>query len=154
MHLYSNMALHMMLIGEYYVPVGEKNRIAIPKKLRQNLGDNIVASKGYEGCVILLDVDRWQQLISQINKYPLLNMDVRDTKRFLLGGAHALDIDKQGRFVIPESLALYARLQTEVVFLGVGEWIEVWDRSSWEDKSSQLASSASDIANRLSELHK
>ncbi|MBL8014965.1 MAG: division/cell wall cluster transcriptional repressor MraZ [Candidatus Doudnabacteria bacterium] len=138
-----------MLIGEFITPVGDKNRVAIPKKLRGQLEDDIVITKGYEGCLILVDKSRWIQLISQINKYPLLGMNVRDTKRFLLGGAFDLDIDKQGRFVIPEALVLYGQLAEEVVFVGVGEWIEVWSNLNWQAKSDYLAKHSADIADRL-----
>lgn len=138
-----------MLIGEYSSPLGEKNRIALPKKLRDQIGDNIVVARGYEHCLIVLDRSRWSALIDQINTKPLLQLDVRDTKRFLLGGAQEINLDSQGRFVVPDALIKYANLQQQLTFIGVGEWIEIWDADKWQQKLDYLAENSADIADRL-----
>lgn len=142
-----------MLIGEYLTPVGDKNRIALPKKLRLEMTDDLIITRGYERCLLLVDKNRWHSLITEINKHPLLSMSVRDTKRFLLGGAFDLEIDKQGRFVIPEALVSYSRIdeqtQPQVVFLGLGEWVEIWSQDQWEQKLENLSENSADIAERL-----
>lgn len=139
-----------MLEGEYTSPLGEKNRIAIPKKLRIQLGEEIVITRGYEHCLIIVDQSRWEVLLSEINKRPLLSMSVRDTKRFIIGGAFRISLDNQGRFVLPESLITYANIGTETTFLGVGEWVEIWDSTKWKEKLNELSIHAADIADRLS----
>jgi len=139
-----------MLEGEYTSPLGEKNRIAIPKKLRALLGTEIVITRGYEHCLIIVDQTRWEILLSEINKRPLLSMNVRDTKRFIIGGAFRISLDTQGRFVLPESLITYASIGAETTFLGVGEWVEIWDSNRWKVKLNELSIHAADIADRLS----
>ena len=138
-----------MLIGEYSLSMGEKNRIAIPKKLRENLNGLIYITRGYENCLLLVDSKRWEQLISEINKRPLLSLDVRDTKRYILGGANEIEFDNQGRFVLPESSKQFAKIDQKVVFLGVGEWIEIWSEESWSEKLNKLSKNVSDLAERL-----
>lgn len=137
-----------MFIGEYQTQLGDKNRLALPKKLRSS-DAVLIATRGYENCVLIVDSSRWNTLISEINKKPLLNLTLRDTKRFLIGGAHELELDAQGRFVLPESLKQYAHIDKEVVFLGVGEWIEIWDLDAWKSKLDYLSKNSADIADRL-----
>jgi MraZ protein len=79
-------------------------------------------------------------------------MSVRDTKRYLLGGATEIELDKQGRFVIPDYLMSHAKIETEIVFLGVGEWVELWSKAQWDAKSELLSRNASDIAERLAQI--
>ncbi len=142
-----------MLIGEFASPLGDKNRVALPKKLRDDLQTELVVTRGYEECLLIVDVQRWQTLIAEVNKRPLLSLSVRDTKRFLLGGAFTISLDNQGRFVIPESLMTFAHIESEVVFIGVGEWIEIWDKQRWQHKLTELSQNSADIADRLNESH-
>lgn len=139
-----------MFIGEYPTQIGEKNRISLPKKLRDKMEGGLLLARGYENCLLMLDNKSWENLVFEINKKPLLSLNVRDTKRYILGGATELDLDNQGRFVLPEPLKSFAGLNKTVVFLGVGEWIEIWDLEKWESKLKKLSMEVSDIADRLS----
>jgi MraZ protein len=138
-----------MLIGEYSVQLGDKNRIALPKKLRDSLNGKVFVTRGYERCLILVDSSRWDTLISEVNKNPLLSLTVRDTKRFLIGGAVEVDLDSQGRFVLPEGLKAYSGIENKAVFLGVGEWAEVWSEEKWNSKLDDLSQNVSDLAEKL-----
>lgn len=139
-----------MFIGEYNTQIGDKNRIAIPKKLRINMQDSIFLTRGYEQCLILIDQPRWNNLIQNISSKSLLSLDIRDSKRFIMGGAHEVEPDNQGRFVIPEGLIKYSQMEEKVSFIGLGEWVEIWPTEKWETKLKNLSSNVSDIANRLS----
>ncbi len=139
-----------MLIGEYYTQLGEKNRIALPKKLRDEFSGKVYLTRGYERCLLLVDTSRWKNLMDEINKRPLLSLNVRDTKRYILGGAVEIEYDTQGRFVLPEALKVFAGIEDNVTFLGVGEWVEIWDENKWQAKLELLSENVSDIADRLS----
>jgi MraZ protein len=141
--------LAKMFIGEYTSTVGEKNRIAMPKKLREEIKGKSILTRGYENCLILFDQDRFNYFINEINKTPLLKLDLRDTKRFILGGAQEIEFDNQGRFVLSESLKSFANIQSKITFLGVGEWIEIWDEEKWIKKLTMLSENVADIADRL-----
>lgn len=138
-----------MLLGSFESKLTEKNRIAVPKRLRVELDSNLILARGYEGCVLLLDEKRWKSLLEIIGKEPILNLSVRDTYRFIIAGAFDIELDSQGRLVLPQTLKDYGRMSEEVVFLGMKDWIEIWDKDLWESKLNEITKSAVDIADRL-----
>ncbi len=138
-----------MLIGEYLGKITDKNRVALPKKFREEFSNNFIITRGYENCLIILDKRRWEKLIRVIEKKPFLNKSVRDTKRFIVGGASEIELDKQGRFVLSPPNLEYAELRNEVVFIGILDWVELWDQAKWSKKLSNLKLSASQIAEKL-----
>lgn len=142
-----------MLIGEFESKLTLKNRIAVPKKIRLELQDGLIISRGYEGCLILLDKARWVDLLDLISREPILNLSVRDTRRFIMGGASEIDLDGQGRFVLPSQLKSYATLDDDVVFIGLNDWVEIWDKDIWNTKLDILKVEASDIAEKLLKLN-
>lgn len=138
-----------MLIGEFPSQLGEKNRVVMPKKLREKLGENLIITRGYERCLILVDHERWESLVKVINSGTLLSISVRDTKRYLLGGAMDIEPDNQGRFVMPESLLDFSGIDKDLIFLGVGEWIEIWSSEKWKTKLNELSNNVADLAERI-----
>ena len=140
-----------MLIGEYTTSITSGKRVAIPKQLRAQLGQGqVVLTRGYEGCVVLVSKKSFEGLLVGVSDAPFISADKRETARFLLGGAHEMEPDGQGRVVLPESLVAHAELTgQEVVFVGVGNWVEIWGRTRWEKYKQQLDGQASEIAGRL-----
>jgi len=138
-----------MLIGEYEVKLTDKNRVAIPKKIRDEFTEGLILSRGYEGCLILLDKKRWDDFENIINKGSILSISIRDTKRFIFGGAYELDVDGQGRFVLPANLKQYAQINNEIIFIAIKDWVEVWDLEIWRKKLADLSTKAGDIAEKL-----
>lgn len=139
----------MFLIGEYKVAVGDKNRIALPKKIRSQLGGQIIITRGYEGCALIMDHKLWRNFIAQVDKESLFKLTVRDTKRYLLGSASEVELDAQGRFVFPDYLGRHIAMQQDVVFVGLGDLVEVWSAEKWQEKVTYLAENAADIADKL-----
>jgi len=140
-----------MLIGEFSNKVGEKNRIALPKKFREILGEKVIVTRGYEDCIIVVNEKQWDKLLSIFDDKPFTNSPVRDTRRFLIGGASEVSYDKQGRFVIPANLKEFAGIDNEVVFVGLVDWVEIWDRKRWEKRMDVIKPSADKIAEKLQE---
>jgi MraZ protein len=140
-----------MLIGEYEGKLTDKNRLAIPKKIRDELKGNLVLSRGYEGCLILLDAKLWQALEKTISQKPILSVSVRDMKRFLLGSAFEIETDDQGRFVLPANLRTYGNIDTKVYFVGLMDWVEIWSEEKWLQKIELLSKNATDIAEKFLE---
>lgn len=130
----------IMLIGEYRYQVGLKNRVALPKKLRGELGGQVVIMRGYEGSLLLVAKKNWSKLVEEVLAGPLTNPEVRDTARFLMGGAHEIEFDPQGRFVLPPVLIEYAGISRgeEVVFVGLGKWVEIWSEIRWSERRNLL----------------
>ena len=138
-----------MLIGEYTSRVGEKKRVAIPKKLRGQLGDGLILTRGYEHSLVLVDQTRWEIIAKEVIDGSFINKDIRDTTRFLVGSAVEISPDPQGRVVIPDNLFRYDQIESEIVFIGLVNWVEIWDRSKWEERLVYLDQHSSEIADSL-----
>jgi MraZ protein len=141
-----------MLIGSFKNNIGDKNRVAFPVKFKNELGTSLIVTKGYENCLIIVDKSKFSELMNSIKDVPFVNSGLRDTKRFLIGSAQEIELDKQGRFVIPPDLKKYASLGNECVFIGLVDWIELWDKSIWDKKEESINSKSSEISDKLSEL--
>lgn len=135
-----------MLIGEYRSKVGAKNRIALPKKLRKYLGENVVAMRGYEGALLVVSKKNWTVLVEEVLSGPLTDPAIRDTARFLMGGAHEVGFDSQGRFVLPQPLVEHSEINPgdEVVFVGLGKWVEIWSGERWNERLKVLGKKAAE----------
>lgn len=141
-----------MLAGEYSHRVGEKDRTALPKAFREQIGPKIIITRGYEGSLIIVSPRQWEGIVAEAASGPFVSRAVRDTSRFLLGGAREVELDEQGRFVIPRSLMEYAGIKDEVCFLGLGRWAELWDKGRWEKRRDYLARKGGDIAEKLAKV--
>src|SRR3990167_9345855 len=85
-----------MLIGEYQAKLEAKNRVTLPKKIREGLGLDLVVTRGYESCLVLVNREQFDGLLRSVNNNEFVLSEVRDTSRFLIGGASELACDKQG----------------------------------------------------------
>lgn len=140
-----------MFIGEYYHAVDTKNRIIIPSKFRDELGENFVLTKGLDGCLYAYTLESWKIFQEKLSKLPLTSKDARAFSRFFFSGANEIDIDKQGRTLIPQSLIEYAQIKKDIVSVGVSNRIEIWSRDRWDEyNSSNIDFDA--IAENMNEL--
>ncbi len=139
-----------MLIGQYWGKVGEKFRIAFPKKFRDILGDKVIITQGFEGSLIVVSEEGWKALLEGTEGKPFTTSSARETQRFLLGGASFVEFDDKGRFILPEYLRKYAGLADEVVFLGISRYVEIWDRKRWVEYEKDLSKNIGAIAEKLS----
>jgi MraZ protein len=143
-----------MLIGEYTGKVGEKKRVSLPSKFREELGDEIILTRGYEDALIVVNKKLWESIASEVMNGSFIDKNIRDTSRFLVGGAKEIELDTQGRFVIPQALFEHANLDDEVVFIGLINWIEIWDKKKWEERLEYLKENSDKIANEISKMNK
>lgn len=143
-----------MLLGQYESKIGEKHQAGLPKKLRDILGDNLIITKGFENCLIIVSESNWKTLLEGTEGKPFINKSSRELQRFLLGNALNVNLDQKGRFVIPDYLRQFAKLGTDIVFVGVSRFVELWDKKSWEEHQDELSSKIETIAERLSEEQK
>lgn len=139
----------MLLIGEYQAKLTEKNRIALPKKFREIMGTKLIVTNGYEGCLILVTEPQFEDITADISVGKFVNNDIRDTTRFLLGGACEVDLDSQGRFVLPSNLLDYSGIKGDISFLGLKRWVEIWNKSKWDTRKESISNNAAEIAERL-----
>lgn len=141
-----------MLIGQYRGKVSLKGRVAFPKKFREKLGDRLVVTRGYEGCLIVVSGKDWQTLLEGTENKPFVFEAARDTWRFLLGNAAEVELDPQGRFVLPSHLRRYGGIvkeAKEVVFLGLQKYVEVWEKTHWDEYQKYLSKNIKSISEKL-----
>ncbi len=138
-----------MIIGEYQQKLGDKNRIAFPKKFREELGNKLIMTKGYEGCLVIMSPAQWEEMVSDSVSGPFVSGLIRDTSRFLLASASEIELDSQGRFVVPTYLKEYSELDSEGVFLGLGRWVELWGQEKWSKKKTDVEKTSSVIGEKL-----
>jgi MraZ protein len=121
-----------MFIGEYQHSLDSKNRIIVPSKLRDSLGDRFIISKGLDGCLYAYPIDEWQKFEEKLKNLPLTNKDARAFVRFFVAGATEVETDKQGRGLIPANLREYAGIEKEIVTIGALNKVEIWSKEKWE----------------------
>lgn len=138
-----------MLLGQFAVKVGEKGRIAFPKKFREVLGDQLIVTYGFENSLIVVSLKNWKSLLEGTEDKPFLLSGARDTQRFLLGGATEVWLDNQGRFVLPQYLREFAKVSEEVVFVGLHRYIEVWDKKRWIEYQDKTHKNIERVAEEL-----
>jgi mraZ protein len=137
-------------MGEYDHTIDTKGRLIIPAKFREVLGDNFVVTKGLDGCLFVYGNTEWSALEDKLKTLPLMNKEARKFARFFLAGAVSVEVDKQGRILIPSVLRAFAALDKEVVLAGVGTRIEIWSKNRWEETLEY--DDMEEIAEHMSEL--
>ena len=138
-----------MLSGEYRHNIDLKGRIIIPSKIRFEMGDKIVITRGLDGCLFGYNEKTWDSIMQKLSTLPYTKSDVRKYTRFMTSGAITLEFDKQGRINIPNYLNQYASLTKEVVIVGVIDRIEIWSKDKWEEFMNNNVESLSDISENL-----
>ncbi|NFO03247.1 division/cell wall cluster transcriptional repressor MraZ [Clostridium botulinum] len=122
-----------MFIGEYQHSLDSKNRMIVPVKLREDLGEKFVITKGLDGCIYAYTINEWGILENKLKNLPLTNRDARAFVRSFFSGACIVELDKQGRGLIPQNLKEYAGIEKDIVSIGVLSRVEIWSREKWSN---------------------
>ena len=141
-----------MLIGEYEHSLDVKGRLIMPSKLREDMGEKFIITKGLDGCLFGFSQNEWLSFEEKLKTLPLTNKNARDFVRFFLSGAIECEIDKQGRFLIASNLREYANMEKDVVIIGVGTRLEIWNKEKWRQYNSEENISADEIAENMTML--
>lgn len=141
-----------MLIGEYEHSLDVKGRLIMPAKLREDIGEKFIITKGLDGCLFGFSQNEWSNFEEKLKTLPLTNKNARDFVRFFLSGAIECEIDKQGRFLIASNLREYANMEKDVVIIGVGTRLEIWNKDKWKEYNSEENISADEIAENMTML--
>jgi len=141
-----------MFIGEYYYNLDTKGRMAIPSKIRNQVGETLIITRGLDSCLFLYEKKDWEQLAEKIKNLPLSQANSRAFARLMLAGAMEVAIDGQGRILIPDYLRNYADLKKKIVLVGVYDRLEIWDEDNWNTYKNKTERESSEIAEKLSQL--
>lgn len=138
-----------MLIGEYKPSIDPKGRINFPSKLREDLGESFVITKGLDNCLFVYRMAEWDKLVEQTASLPMSK--ARSIQRFIFASAVCVEPDKQGRVLIPQTLRDHANLGVgEIVVIGVSTRAEIWNAEKWELSNAELTSES--VAEAMDEL--
>lgn len=123
-----------MLLGNFEPNLMDKDRIALPKKIREELGSSkLVLTIGFEDCIFGFTEKIWNEVTKMELNRPLFSDKVgRDLRRKMCAEAVNIELDSQGRFIIPESMLEYADIKDRLVVIGAGDHFEIWGKEKWE----------------------
>jgi len=141
-----------MLLGEYKHNLDTKGRVAIPAKFRDKFISGAIVTRGLDRCLFVFGKAEWETLAQKIISLPLAQSDSRAFARLMLSGATDVELDSQGRILLPDSLRSYAGLKKEIVVTGMYTRVELWDADTWNAYKTKTEGAADEIAEKLSEI--
>jgi MraZ protein len=141
-----------MLIGEFQHSIDPKKRLAVPSKFRGELKNKVVVTRGLDKCLFIYPMKVWEELASKLGTLPVGEAGTRSFIRLMLAGAIDVEVDKQGRILIPDYLKIYAGLNKNVVVAGVYNRLEIWDEKKWEVYKKNAEKNTDEIAEQLGKL--
>ncbi|OGK46669.1 division/cell wall cluster transcriptional repressor MraZ [Candidatus Roizmanbacteria bacterium RIFCSPLOWO2_01_FULL_38_12] len=134
----------MVYYGEYEVSLTAGGRVALPKKIRDSLNNKeFVITKGSGKCLLGYDTKSWEKQANQLLNIPILERDNPENlkkRRILFSSTVYLEIDDQGRAVLPKNLREFAALSKKAVIAGIGDHFEIWDKNRWEEYLNKVKS--------------
>ena len=143
-----------MFMGEYHHNLDSKGRLIIPAKLREQIGDKMVLTRGMEGCIFGYPMEEWQKIEAKLAKLPLTKRNTRKFMRMFYSGAMECEFDKQGRVNLTPTLKLHAKLIKNCVIIGVSDRIEIWSKERWESFEEEANEDYDDIAEDLDDIER
>ncbi len=135
-------------IGEFFPSLDEKGRVNMPVKLREDLGEQFIITKGLDGCLAAYSMPQWEAISAKVAALPLAK--ARDLKRFMFSAATMVNPDKQGRVLLSPPLREYASINKELAVIGASDHVELWDRETWVSRKQKIDSD--DMAFAMDEL--
>lgn len=141
-----------MFMGEFAHNIDRKGRLIMPARFREELGERVIVNRGLDGCLNVYTVDQWETVYQKIAALPSTNRNARMYQRMFLAKASEVDLDSQGRILIPAGLIKCAGLEKECLIIGVANHIEIWAREKWEALEEEQSDSFEDFAESLSDL--
>lgn len=132
----------MVFFGEYQVNFSGSGRLLLPKKIRELIkGNTFILTKGFGICLAGYDKDDWEKRAAELLNPSLLQPTDMDNRRYIFSSLVYLEIDEQGRFVIPKNLLEYSQLKEKSVIIGVGDHFEIWNQEKWTEYSKKIKNS-------------
>jgi MraZ protein len=141
-----------MFIGEYRHSIDEKGRMAIPSKMRKNLGSGAVVTRGIDKCLWVFPKQEWTTLASKLASLPLTDTNSRAFSRLMLAGAMEVEFDSLGRALIPGYLRTYAGLGKNAIVAGLYNRLEIWNEKTWEEYKSKIEKQTDTITKHMADL--
>jgi MraZ protein len=124
--------------GEYRHAVDDKGRVAVPVRFRTELAGGAQVSKWIDGCVAIHPRAAWEALANRVGALPVTDAGARVFQRYIFGAAFEVELDRQGRVVVPAVLREFAQLGDEAVVVGSRDHLELWSPDRWAAYSARM----------------
>ena len=128
----------MIFRGINNLALDAKGRMAMPARYRERLmetcGGRLVVTVDKDSCLLVYPLPEWEVIEAQLIALPSLNKQARLLQRLLIGHATEVELDSQGRILLPTMLRDYAGMDKKLVLIGQGKKFEIWDEQTWSDK--------------------
>jgi MraZ protein len=141
-----------MFIGEFQHNIDEKGRVAVPAKFRRQMSGGAIITRGLDDCLFIFTKKDWETFAGKLSTTPLSQKDPRAFARFMLSGASDVDLDTQGRVLIPSNLRNFAGLKKSAKVIGVYNRMEIWDEATWQQYKAKIEGSSEEIAEKMADL--
>lgn len=138
-----------MFLGEHRHALDAKGRVIFPVRLRETLGAQVVLQKGIDACLYVFPPDEWERQVERVSSLPTTRPDARRYARFFFSQAQSERIDRQGRLTIPQAFREYAGLTRDVVVVGAGPRVEIWDADRWSTHRAEAESQVEEFTSEL-----
>ena len=125
-----------MFFGSFAHTLDEKGRLMIPRKMREELGYKVYIMKGFDGSLSVYTEANYQKLVEEYNRLPFSQQRNRDYLRVQFATTFEMDVDKLGRVQVPTALLNKFNISRNVIVLGIGDHIEIWDAKKYEEYES------------------
>ena len=129
----------MVFFGEYQINFSGSGRLLLPKKVRELLkGNTFILTKGFDNCLAGYDKDDWEKRAAELLNPSLLEPTDMNNRRYIFSSLVYLEIDEQGRFVIPKNILEHSQLEEKAVIIGVGDHFESWNQENWQKYQKEI----------------
>ena len=129
----------MVFFGEYQINFSGSGRLLLPKKVRELLkGNTFILTKGFGVCLAGYDKDDWEKRAVELLNPSLLQPTDMENRRSIFSSLIYLEIDEQGRFVIPKNILEHSQLEEKAVIIGVGDHFEIWNQENWQKYQKEI----------------
>lgn len=141
-----------MFIGEYQHSLDFKKRVALPAKFRSDFKKGAVITRGLDNCLFVYPKSEWEKIADKLGSMPVGEKATRGFVRLMLAGAVDVNLDSQGRILIPEYLKEYSKIKKEITVAGLFNRLELWDSKLWEKYKKMAEKDQDKIAEELGKL--
>lgn len=142
-----------MFYGEHEHSIDQKGRLIIPSKFREVFKENYVerffVTRGLDSCLFVFTEDEWKKQEAKFKSLSFTNSEARQFNRLYFSGACEVTCDQQGRILIPDYLKEFAKLERDVVIVGVSNRMEIWAKDSWKKLYDGMKGSFEKIAENV-----
>ncbi len=147
------MAQASFLTGEFRHALDDRGRVAIPSRFRARLAEGATLARWLDRCLVVFPAEEWNVLAEKLRALPMTNPNAREFARFMSSGAVDVELDRQGRLLVPSYLREYAALtEGEVVVVGALNRLEIWAPSAWQPYRTRIEDAPEELAAQLAEL--